>query len=102
MALLCLPRSALAITPAQCEARVNDTPAKLVECIQKDALWAHLVAFQNISDSNPDPTFDLFAGAPHGSRDAGTAGDEASVNYLASKMIAAGYRVTVQSYPVPY
>jgi hypothetical protein len=22
-------------TPAQCDARVNDTPAKLIECVQK-------------------------------------------------------------------
>lgn len=76
--LLCVPGSAFAITSAECEARVNDTPAKLVECIQQDALWTHLVALQGISDSNPDPTFDLFPGAPHGSRDSGTAGDIAS------------------------
>jgi hypothetical protein len=100
--LLGVPGSALAITSAQCEARVNDTPAKLVECIQQDALWAHLVALQNVSDSNPDPTFDLFAGAPHGSRDSGTAGDIASVDYIRGRMLAAGYAVTVQSYPVLY
>jgi peptidase M28-like protein/PA domain-containing protein len=100
--LLCVPRSVLAITSAECEARVNDTPSKLVECIQQDALWAHLTALQNISDSNPDPTFDLFPGAPYGSRDSGTAGDVASVSYLRSKLIAAGYTVTIQSYPVVY
>lgn len=102
MLVFCAPGGALAITSAQCEARVNDTPAKLVECIQQDALWAHLVALQNISDSNPDPTFDLFAGAPHGSRDSGTAGDVASANYFRDRMLAAGYAVTTQSYPVLY
>lgn len=94
--------AAQAITSAQCEARVNDTTTKLVECIQKDALWNHMVQFQNISDSNPDHTFDGFPGAPHGSRDPGTPGDIASVNYIVNKMTAAGYNVTVQSYPVPY
>lgn len=91
-----------AITSAQCEARVNDTPSKLVECIQKEALWNDLSDFQVISDSNPDHTFDGFQGAPHGSRDSGTPGDIASVNYLVNKMQSAGYKVSVQSYPVPY
>jgi len=102
IALLCTPGSSFAITSAECEARVNDTPAKLVECIQQDALWAHLVALQNISDSNPDPTFNLFAGAPHGSRDPGSAGDLGSVEYFRNKLVAAGYLVTIQSYGVPY
>ena len=39
---LLAPMSATAITPAQCDARANDTPSKLVECIQKDDLMAHL------------------------------------------------------------
>jgi hypothetical protein len=102
IALLCFPRNALALTSAQCEVRVNDTPAKLLECIQQDALWSHLVAFQAISDANPDPTFQFFPGAPHGSRDSGTAGDRASVDYLKAKLVAAGYAVTAQSYIVPY
>ena len=33
-AALAMPASAGAITSAQCQARVNDTPSKLVECIQ--------------------------------------------------------------------
>jgi len=100
--LVCYSNNAFAITSAECEARVNDTRSKLVECIQKDALWQHLIAFQNISDSNPDPTFSIFPGAPHGSRDAGTAGDIASVQYIVNKMVAAGYTVSTQSYYVPY
>jgi hypothetical protein len=42
-------------TPAQCDARANDTPAKLIECVQQDDLWNHMKAFQAIADANPSP-----------------------------------------------
>lgn len=74
-----------------CEARVNDTAAKLVACIQQPALFAHLVAFQRISDRNPGPD-------GHGNRDTGHPGYEASVDYVSALMRQAGYRVTVQPY----
>jgi len=74
-----------------CEARVNDTAAKLVECIQQQPLFNHLVAFQAIADLNPGP-------GGHGNRDIGTPGYEASVDYVANLMRNAGYRVTVQPY----
>jgi hypothetical protein len=44
--------SASAITSAQCEAQVNDTPGKLLPCIQQDDLWNHMKAFQAIADAN--------------------------------------------------
>ena len=47
--------SASAITSAQCDAQVNDTPSKLVPCIQTDDLWNHMKAFQAIADANPGP-----------------------------------------------
>ncbi len=74
-----------------CETRVNDTAAKLVECIQQQALFDHLVAFQRIADRNPGP-------GGHGNRDTGTPGYEASIDYVAALMRQAGYRVTVQPY----
>ena len=49
---LLAPSSASAITAKQCDARVNDTPSKLVPCIQKDDLWDHMQAFQR----SPTPT----------------------------------------------
>ncbi|MEO8926916.1 MAG: M28 family peptidase [Caulobacteraceae bacterium] len=70
---------------------MNDTTAKLLECIQEPALFAHLVAFQAISDRNPGPD-------GHGNRDTGTAGYRQSVDYVADRMRRAGYRVTIQSY----
>ena len=39
---LLVPASAGAITSAECDARVNDTPTKLVPCIQTDDLWQHM------------------------------------------------------------
>ena len=74
-----------------CEARVNDTAAKLVECIRQQPLFDHLVAFQAIADRNPGPD-------GHGNRDTGQPGYEASVDYVAALMRGAGYRVTIQPY----
>ena len=41
VALFAAP-NATAITPAQCDAQVNDTPSKLIPCIQQDDLWQHM------------------------------------------------------------
>ena len=96
LGLALLPAASVAaVTPAECDARVNDTPAKLVECIQKDALWAHMQAFQAIADANPGPD-----GMP--SRNSGEPGYKASVDYVAGLMEAAGYNVTVQTYTFNY
>ena len=39
--------------PTACAHRVNNTPQKLVDCVTKDDLWAHMVKFQQIADANP-------------------------------------------------
>jgi hypothetical protein len=76
-----------------CQARANDTPEKLLECIQTPSLWSHLAHFQKISDEHK--------GADgHGNRDTGTAGYKASVDYVAKLMRAAGYHVTIQTYQI--
>src|SRR5438874_6223559 len=87
--------SASAITSAQCDARVNDTPSKLVECTQTSDLWNHMKAFQKIANQNPGPD-----GMP--SRNSGEPGYKASVDYVASAMQAAGYDVTIQPYKFLY
>jgi hypothetical protein len=92
---LLAPASAGAITPAQCDARVNDTPDKLLPCIQTDDLWNHMKAFQAIADANPGPD-------GHPSRNSGEPGYWASVQYVAQKMQAAGYNVTIQPYKFTY
>jgi hypothetical protein len=83
------------VNDALCASRVNDTEAKLVECIRKDPLWAHMVAFQQIADEHPGPD-------GHPSRNAGEPGYLASVNYVADKLRAAGYQVTIQPYTLAY
>ena len=78
-------------TNEACEARVNDTAPKLLECIRVEPLYAHLKAFQAIADANP-------GAEGHGNRDIGRPGYKASVDYVAAKMRSAGYAVTVQRY----
>src|SRR3954451_11451722 len=94
-ALLAPAANANAITPAECDARANDTPSKLVECIQSDQLWNHMVNFSDIAKANLGPD-----GKP--SRNSGEPGYLASVNYVADLMRQAGYKVTVQPYTFEY
>lgn len=76
---------------ADCEARVNDTPAKLEACMTQASLWRRLSQFQRIADQNPGPR-------GHGNRDTGTPGYVASVDYVAGLMRRAGYKVRIQPY----
>ena len=92
--LLAVP-TAGAITSAQCDARVNDTPSKLVECVQTADLWNHMKAFQKIANQNPGPD-------GHPSRNSGEPGYRASVDYVARLMQQAGYDVTIQPYKFLY
>jgi hypothetical protein len=89
------PTSASAITSAECDAQVNDTPSKLVACIQTDDLWNHMKAFQAIADANPGPD-------GHPSRNSGEPGYKASADYVARLMTEAGYDVTIQTYKFFY
>ena len=81
--------------PTACANRVNNTPQKLVDCVTRDDLWAHMVKFQQIADANP--------GADgHPSRNSGEPGYKASADYVANVMRAAGYNVTLQEYKFHY
>jgi hypothetical protein len=97
---LCLVAAGLlAPTPAgasaECDAQVNDTPGKLLPCIQTGDLWNHMQAFQAIADANPGLD-------GHPSRNSGEPGYWASVQYVKDKMEAAGYDVTIQPYKFTY
>src|SRR6476619_4789294 len=81
---------------ASCNTQVNDTPAKLVPCITQTDLWNHMKAFEKIAVDNPSPA------DGHPSRNSGEPGYLASANYVADKMRAAGYNVTIQQYPFDY
>ena len=81
--------------PTACANRVNNTPKKLVDCVTRADLWAHMVKFQQIADANP--------GADgHPSRNSGEPGYKASADYVAGVMRAAGYDVTLQEYKFHY
>jgi hypothetical protein len=90
------PTSASAITPVECDLQVNDTPSKLLPCIQEEDLWNHMEAFQKIADDNPSPA------DGHPSRNSGEPGYKASVDYVARLMTEAGYDVTIQTYKFTY
>jgi Zn-dependent M28 family amino/carboxypeptidase len=92
---LLAPTSAGAVTSAQCDARANDTPAKLLPCIRQADLWKHMQKFQAIADANPGLD-------GHPSRNSGEPGYLASALYVKDKMEAAGYDVTLQPYKFTY
>src|SRR5438105_10592805 len=100
VALLAAPNASMitsagAITSAKCDAQVNDTPSKLLPCIQQADLWNHMQQFQAIANANPGPD-----GMP--SRNSGEPGYKKSADYVASAMLAAGYNVTIQTYKFTY
>jgi hypothetical protein len=92
---LVAPTQASAISSAQCDKQVNDTPSKLLPCIQKNDLWGIMQDFQAIADANPGPD-------GHPSRNSGEPGYKASADYVAAKMQAAGYSVVEQPYTFEY
>jgi Zn-dependent M28 family amino/carboxypeptidase len=92
---LVAPTQAGAISSAQCDAQVNDTPSKLLPCIQKNDLWKIMQDFQAIANANPGPD-------GHPSRNSGEPGYKASADYVAAKMQAAGYSVVEQPYTFEY
>ena len=85
-----------ALTSNECANRVNDTPSKLLPCIQTADLWNHMQNFQAIANANPSPA------DGHPSRNSGEPGYKASVDYVAGLMTAAGYNVTIQTYTFTY
>ena len=73
--------------PAACENRVNNNHNKLLECVTLEGVREHQAAFQAIADANG------------GTRASGTPGYEESVDYVVERMAAAGYNVTLHSFP---
>ncbi len=56
--------------PESCDQRVNNTHAKLLECVTLDGVREHQATFQAIADAN------------NGIRTSGTPGYDASVDYV--------------------
>lgn len=81
--------SAQSVSPS-CGTRVNNTFAKLLECVTLEGVRAHQAALQAIADANG------------GTRAGGTPGYDQSVNYVVAKMTAAGYQVTLNPFNFVY
>lgn len=71
---------------AACDNRVNNTFAKLLECVTLAGVREHQAAFQAIANAN------------NGDRVSGSNGFDASASYVANKLAAAGYVVTTQNF----
>ncbi|NNF24156.1 MAG: M28 family peptidase [Rhodobacteraceae bacterium] len=71
---------------ASCDTRVNNTIAKLTECVTVEGVRAHQAALQAVADANG------------GIRTSGTPGYDQSVDYVASTLEAAGYDVVIQPF----
>lgn len=80
------PEAGLDAAGVACSNRINNTYAKLLECVTLDGVRAHQAAFQAIADENG------------GTRVSGTSGYDDSVAYAADVLEAAGYDVTLQPF----
>lgn len=93
IAILALLATTLTIVPSVeainakgCLKRSNDTIVKLLECVKLEGVRGHQRALQDIADDNND------------TRAAGTSGYDASVDYVAGKLAAAGYIVSFHEF----
>lgn len=73
-----------------CASRVNNTHAKLLQCVTLAGVRAHQAALQDIATANG------------GTRAAGTPGYDQTVAYIVARMTAAGYDVTLNPFPFVY
>jgi Zn-dependent M28 family amino/carboxypeptidase len=74
-----------------CNHQNNNTYAKLLACVTVQGVRAHQAALQRIADANDDPFYP-------GTRAAGTEGYANSVAYVAGRLEAAGYDVTLDPF----
>ena len=72
--------------PSACSARVNNTHAKMAECITLTGVREHQAALQEVADAN------------HGTRVSGSPGYDASVDYVVQRLRAAGYTPDVRAF----
>lgn len=74
----------------RCERRVNNSYNKLLACVTLEGVREHQAALQDIADANG------------GNRRSGTPGYDASVEYVADTLEAAGYKVTLHGFPFEF
>jgi Zn-dependent M28 family amino/carboxypeptidase len=87
-----LPAGKAQAAPSQadCDARPNNTPQKMIECIRVGQVRAHQAALQAIADANG------------GTREAGTTGYTKSVDYVVDTLEAAGWSVELDEFPFTF
>jgi len=84
-AVMLVPTAASA-GPNSCDSRSNVTSALLLECVTLEGVRSHQEALQTIADANGN------------TRVSGSPGYDRSADYVADKLRAAGYVVTVQAF----
>ena len=72
--------------PPSCDSRVNNTIAKLLECVELEGVREHQAVFQEIADANG------------GNRVSGAPGYDESVDYVVERLDAAGWNTTIQPF----
>jgi Zn-dependent M28 family amino/carboxypeptidase len=72
----------------RCDKRANNNHQKLQECVTLEGVREHQAALQAIADANG------------GTRAVATSGYIESADYVAARLEAAGYAVTIQEYPI--
>ena len=83
--------TALAQVPqSDCDERVNNTYKKVLECVRVSEVREHQAALQAIADANG------------GTREAGTSGYTASVDYVVDTLEAAGWSVSLDEFPFTF
>ena len=87
-ALALVPAGGAFAAPASpgCDQRTNNTVSKLLECVTVEGVTEHLESFQGIADANG------------GNRAAGLPGVEASLDYVAERLTAAGWQVSFEEF----
>ena len=85
MAAIPVSQQSVGAAPAVCDGTANTVEA-LTECVTLEGVRAHQAAFQAHADANG------------GTRQASSPGNQASVDYVAGLVEAAGYDVTVQPF----
>ena len=83
---LLTPCNAASAGPQACGSRVNNTRAKLLECVTVEGVREHQAAFQEIADAHG------------GIRTSGTPGYDESAFYVAERLLSADYAVTLQPF----
>jgi Zn-dependent M28 family amino/carboxypeptidase len=86
VAAACVAVTTPAAASPACDSRVNNTLNKLLECVDLEGVREHQAAFQLIADAN------------NGTRVSGSPGYNESVEYVKTRMTAAGWNVTVQPF----